>query len=76
MLCFEKQGGSPVVEANTYLYYMQAKGSRPSLNEWIKYDDSVQQVALSDFKRLWATNFLEDLSIEVHILYSKAQTFH
>jgi outer membrane protein insertion porin family len=65
MLCFEKQGGSPVVEANTYLYYMQAKGSRPSLNEWIKYDDSVQQVALADFKRLWGTNFLDDLSIEV-----------
>ena len=41
MLCFEKQGGSPVVEANTYLYYMQAKGSRPSLNEWIAYDDTV-----------------------------------
>ncbi len=65
MLCFEKQGGSPVVEANTYLYYMQAKGSRPSLNEWIKFDDSVQQVALADFKRLWGTNFLDDLAIEV-----------
>ena len=65
MLCFEKQGGSPVVEANTYLYYMQAKGSRPSLNEWITYDDSVQQLALSDFKRLWATNFLDDLAIDV-----------
>src|SRR4051794_38278390 len=65
MLCFEKQGGSPVVEPNTYLYSMQAKGSRPSLNDWIRYDDSVQQVALADFKRLWATNFLDDLSIEV-----------
>ena len=65
MLCFEKQGGSPIVEANTYLYYMQAKGSRPSLNEWIKFDDSVQQVAIADFKRLIATNFLDDLSIEV-----------
>lgn len=66
MLCFEKQGGSPVVEPNTYLYYLQAKGSRPSLNEWIKFDDSVLQVAQADFKRLWATNFLDDLSIEVH----------
>ena len=66
MLCFEKQGGSPVVEANTYLYYMQAKGSRPSLGEWVPYSDAVQQVALSDFKRLWATNFLDDLQIEVH----------
>jgi len=65
MLCFEKQGGSPVVESNTYLYYIQAKGSRPSLNEWIKFDESVQQTALGDFKRLWATNFLDDLSIEV-----------
>ena len=27
MLCFEKQGGSPVVEANTYLYYMQARAA-------------------------------------------------
>src|SRR5262245_34084311 len=66
MLCFEKQGGSPVVEANTYLYYMQAKGSRPSLNEWIKFDSSVEQLATADFKRLWATNFLDDLAIEVH----------
>ncbi len=64
MLCFEKQGGSPIVEANTYLYYMQAKGSRPSLNEWIPYDDSVQQIAIADFKRLIATNFLDDLQIE------------
>src|SRR3954469_9304395 len=44
---------------------MQDKGSRPSLNEWIRYDYSVQQVSLADFKRLWATNFLDDLSIEV-----------
>jgi outer membrane protein insertion porin family len=65
MLCFEKQGGSPIIEPNTYLYYMQAKPSRPSLNEWIKYDDSVQQVAIGDFKRLMATNFLDDLAIDV-----------
>ena len=32
MLCFEKQGGSPVIEANTYLYYMQAEG-QPSVAE-------------------------------------------
>jgi outer membrane protein insertion porin family len=65
LLCFEKQGGSPVVEANTYLYYMQLKPSRPSLNEWVKFDDSLQQMAVGDFKRLWATNFLDDLSIEI-----------
>jgi outer membrane protein insertion porin family len=66
MLCFEKQGGSPVVEAQTYLYYMQLKGSQPSIDTWVPYDDTAQQMALADFKRLWATNFLDDLVIEVH----------
>jgi outer membrane protein insertion porin family len=66
MLCFEKQGGSPVVESQTYLYYMQLKGSQPSIDTWVPYDDSAQQMALADFKRLWATNFLDDLVIEVH----------
>jgi len=65
--CFEKQGGSPVVEANTYLYYMEMKNhvSVPSLGRWVAYDDKVEQVILADFKRLWATNFLDDLSIDV-----------
>ena len=66
MLCFEKQGGSPVIEAYTYLYYTQLKGSQPSLNAWVPYDDAAQQIAIADFKRLWATNFLDDLVIEVH----------
>ena len=44
---------------------MQAKGSRPSLNSGSRHDDTVQQVALNNFKRLWATNFLDDLLIEV-----------
>ena len=32
MLCFEKQGGSSVIDQNTYLYYLQVKDqvSRPS----------------------------------------------
>ena len=44
MLCFEKQGGSPVVEANTYLYYIQLRGSLPSPNKWVPYDDSREQI--------------------------------
>ena len=66
MLCFEKQGGSPVVEANTYLYYLQLRGSQPSTSTWLPFDDGAQQTAIGDFKRLWATNFLDDLVIEVH----------
>ncbi len=66
--CFEKQGGSPVVDAQTYLYYMEMKNhvSVPSSNRWVPYDDKVEQVMLADFKRLWATNFLDDLAVETH----------
>ena len=61
--CFEKQGGFPVVEANTYLYYIQL---RPSVGgRWVSYDESTEQMIREDFKRLWATNFLDDLAIRV-----------
>src|SRR5450830_350568 len=38
--CFQKQGGSPVVESNTYLYYIEMKNhvSVPSANKWVPYD--------------------------------------
>jgi outer membrane protein insertion porin family len=66
--CFEKQGGASVVEAQTYLYYMEIKNnvSVPSSGRWVPYDDKVEQVILADFKRLWATNFLDDLSAETY----------
>jgi outer membrane protein insertion porin family len=65
--CFQKQGGSPVVDAQTYLYYIEMKNhvSVPSNRRWVPYDEKVEQVMLSDFKRLWATNFLDDLSVDV-----------
>jgi hypothetical protein len=63
--CFLKQGGSPLIEAETYLYYIQLRPSQPSQGIWIPYDANAEQTILDDFKRLWATNFLDDLSIEV-----------
>src|SRR5689334_3875294 len=65
--CFQKQGGYSVIDASTYQYYMQAVQhvSRPSENRWVPYDDSVEQVLVADFKRLWGTNFLDDLAIDV-----------
>ena len=39
--------------------------SRPSENVWVPYNDETEQAIVADFKRLWATNFLDDLSIEV-----------
>ena len=64
--CFAKQGGSPVVEPETYLYYIQLRPSLPSQNQWVAWDDAHEQIARDDFKRLWGTNFLDDLSIEVN----------
>jgi hypothetical protein len=29
-------------------------------NKWVPYDDKIEQIALGDFKRLLATNFLDD----------------
>ena len=65
--CFEKQGGFPVVEANTYLYYIEMKSrlSNSQTGKWVPYDEAIEQVIREDFKRLWATNFLDDLAIRV-----------
>ena len=63
--CFLKQGGSPLVEAETYMYYIQLRPSLPSQNVWVPYDAKAEQTILEDFKRLWATSFLDDLAIEV-----------
>ena len=62
--CFEKQGNVSAVEGQTYLYYIHTKPSRPSQDEWQPYDEAALQSLQDDFKRLWATSFLEDLSIE------------
>jgi len=63
--CFLQQGGASVIDANTYLYYIQLRPSQPSVGRWVPYDDTAEKTILEDFKRLWATNFLDDLSIEV-----------
>ena len=56
-----------LIEPQTYLYYIQAKDvlSRPSAGVWRTYNDDTERVLREDFKRLWATNFLDNLWIEV-----------
>ncbi len=61
-LRFPRQNNQPVVDAQTYLYYIHTASSRPRDGIWAKYDEPS---VLEDFKRLWATNFLEDLWIDV-----------
>jgi outer membrane protein insertion porin family len=63
--CFPTQGNVPNVDAQTYLYYMELakRPSQPSQNIWTPYDETTEQIIRDDFKRLFATGFLSDLSI-------------
>ncbi len=64
--CFEGQGGTSVIEPQTYLYYIQLKQSRPSEGVWVPYDESTEKTIEEDFHRLWNTNFLDNLFIEAN----------
>lgn len=61
--CFEAQGNQTLVEPATYLYYIQLKGSTPSQNMWVPYDEQAEKTIREDFLRLWNTNFLDNLSV-------------
>jgi outer membrane protein insertion porin family len=64
-LCFPTQGNVSSIEFETYLYYIKTRGSRPSQNVWVPFTPDVEKDLVEDFKRLWATNFLDDLAVEV-----------
>ncbi|MBI2834241.1 MAG: BamA/TamA family outer membrane protein [Acidobacteria bacterium] len=61
-LRFPAQGNQSVIDPQTYLYYLQSQPSRPSDGVWVPYNE---QTVLDDYRRLWNTNFLEDLSVDV-----------
>ena len=63
-LCFAKQGGTSVIDPQTYLYYIQLRWSLPSQDKWVPYTDASEDQIQRDFKALWGTNFLDDLSAE------------
>jgi outer membrane protein insertion porin family len=63
-LCFDAQGGTSVIEPETYLYYIQLKPSLPSQNDWKPWDEAAEKLTREDFLRLWNTNFLDNLWIE------------
>lgn len=54
-----------LIEPQTYLYYIQTQPSRSSDGVWVPYNEQAEQTLLADFKRLWGTNFLDNLRIEV-----------
>ncbi|MBM3778865.1 MAG: hypothetical protein FJW23_11630, partial [Acidimicrobiia bacterium] len=61
--CFSAQGNVSAVEPQTYLYYMRLQPSLPSQGKWTPWNEQTEQVIREDFQRLWATNFLDDISI-------------
>jgi len=65
--CFSAQGNAYTIEPQTYLYYMELakQVSLPSQNRWTPWTEELEQIAIADHKRLWATGFLHDLSIDV-----------
>ncbi|MEE3105358.1 MAG: hypothetical protein VX273_07320, partial [Acidobacteriota bacterium] len=60
-IAFPTQGNVPSIEPQTYLYYIKTRPSRPSEDVWLLYDE---ELLLDDFRTLWGTGFLDDLSIE------------
>jgi hypothetical protein len=54
-----------LIEPQTYLYYIQTQASRPSDGVWVPFNEQTEESLLEDFKRLWGTNFLDNLWIEV-----------
>jgi outer membrane protein insertion porin family len=53
-----------IIEAQTYLYYIQTPLSRPAEGVWTPYNEQTEESLREDFKRLWGTNFLDNLWIE------------
>ncbi len=54
-----------LIEPQTYLYYIQTQASRSLDGVWVPFNEDTERTLLDDFKRLWATNFLDNLRIEV-----------
>ena len=66
-LNFESQGGAASVDLETYMYYMEMMNhlSAASQGRWEPYTEDIEQILVEDFRRLWDTGFLDDLSVDV-----------
>ena len=66
-LNFDSQGGASSVDLATYIYYMEIANhvSLPSEGKWVPYTEEIEQIMLDDFRTLWDSGFLDDLSIDV-----------
>ena len=68
-LCWPEQGNTSAVEYETYFFYTQLdeRISQPAQGKWTPWDESLEELAIGDFKTLMQrTNFLDDMRIEVN----------
>ena len=65
-LRFPTQGGVPMIDPATYLYYIEIDShvSLPAQGVFTPYTEALEEIVLADFWRLWNTRFLADLWIE------------
>ena len=54
-----------LVDGMTYLYYIETRPSVGSQGNWVPWTPAIAESLRRDFNRLWATNFLDNLWIEV-----------
>ena len=62
--CME-QGSKPNVIPEEYRHYIQLPVSRPAEGVWVPYDEKTQAAMQADYRRLWSTGRLDDLTIAV-----------
>jgi outer membrane protein insertion porin family len=62
---FPTQGDVSVIDPQTYVYYIQTQTSRPSAGVWVPYTEATEQSLIADYRRLWGTNFLDNLTLTV-----------
>ncbi|MEX2270178.1 MAG: outer membrane protein assembly factor BamA [Vicinamibacterales bacterium] len=54
-----------LVDPHTYLYYIETRPSVGSEGRWVPWSTAIADSLRRDFNRLWATNFLDNIWIEV-----------
>ena len=62
---FPTQGDVSVIDPQTYVYYIQTQTSRPSAGVWVPYTEATEQSLVADYRRLWGTSFLDNLTLTV-----------
>ena len=62
--CLASPGGGEVIP-DRYQRYVELQASQPARGVWVPYDDKAKATMQADYRRLWETGLLHDLTIRV-----------